>query len=130
MKNERFLLLPERERNAKFKAALNTKSEGGLTGDEIQEILNFLPADKQYEILIYHKMDEFCQKITRMKGIKKRLILGDDFQGFRNKAGNLVCDVPSQAVAIEVWKKISLEQRSQLHILIPPERCRKEQECL
>lgn len=130
MKNERFLLLPEKERNAKFRAALNTKSEGGLTGDEIQEILNLLPADKQYEILVYHKTDEFCLGIARMKGARKRLILGADFQGFRNQAGKLVCDVQSQAVAIAVRKKTSLEECSQLHILIPPERCRKEQECL
>ena len=130
MKNERFLLLPEQERNAKFKAALNTKSEGGLTGDEIQEIINLLPADKQYEILVYHKTDEFCLGVARMKGARKRLILGADFQGFRNQAGKLVCDVQSQAVAIAVRKKTSLEECSQLHILIPPERCRKEQECL
>lgn len=130
MKNKGFLLLPEKERNAKFRAALNTKSEGGLTGDEIQEILNFLPADKQYEILVYHKTDEFCLGVTRMKGARKRLILGTDFQGFRNEAGKLVCDVQSQAVAIAVRKRTSLEECSQLHILIPPERCRKEQECL
>lgn len=130
MKNEGFLLLTEQERNAKFKAALNTKSEGGLTGDEIQEILNLLPADKQYEILVYHKTDEFCLGVAQMKGARKRLILGTDFQGFRNQAGKLVCDVQSQAVAIAVRKKTSLEECSQLHILIPPERCRKEQECL
>lgn len=130
MKNEGFLLLTEQERNAKFRAALNTKSEGGLTGDEIQEILNLLPADKQYEILVYHKTDEFCLGVARMKGARKRLILGADFQGFRNQAGKLVCDVQSQAVAIAVRKKTSLEECSQLHILIPPERCRKEQECL
>lgn len=126
MKNERFLLLQEKERNAKFRAALNTKSEGGLTGDEIQEILNLLPSDKQYEILVYHKTDEFCLGVTRMKEARKRLILGSDFQGFRNQAGKLVCDVQSQAVAIAVRKKTSLEECSQLHILIPPERCRKE----
>lgn len=130
MKNEGFLLLTEQERNAKFRAALNTKSEGSLTGDEIQEILNLLPADKQYEILVYHKTDEFCLGVARMKGARKRLILGADFQGFRNQAGKLVCDVQSQAVAIAVRKKTSLEECSQLHILIPPERCRKEQECL
>lgn len=130
MKNKGFLLLTEQERNAKFRAALNTKSEGGLTGDEIQEILNLLPADKQYEILVYHKTDEFCLGVTQMKGARKRLILGTDFQGFRNQAGKLVCDVQSQAVVIAVRKKTSLEECSQLHILIPPERCRKEQECL
>lgn len=130
MKNKGFLLLTEQERNAKFRAALNTKSEGGLTGDEIQEILNLLPADKQYEILVYHKTDEFCLGVARMKGARKRLILGADFQGFRNQAEKLVCDVQSQAVAIAVRKKTSLEECSQLHILIPPERCRKEQECL
>lgn len=130
MKNKGFLLLTEQERNAKFRAALHTKSEGGLTGDEIQEILNLLPAGKQYEILVYHKTDEFCLGVTRMKGARKRLILGADFQGFRNEAGKLVCDVQSQAVAIAVRKKTSLEECSQLHILIPPERCRKEQECV
>lgn len=130
MKNERFLLLPEKERNAKFRAALNTKSEGGLTAEEIQEILHVLPADKQYEILVYHETDEFCLGVTRMKGARKRLILGADFQGFKNQAGKLVCDMQSKAVAIAVRKKTSLEECSQLHILIPPERCRKEQECL
>lgn len=130
MTNERFLLLTEQERNAKFRAALNTKSGGGLTGDEIQEILHVLPADKQYEILIYHRTDEFCLGITRIKGARKRLILGADFQGFRNQEGRLGCDVQSQAVAIAVRKKTSLEECSQLHIFIPPERCRKEQECL
>lgn len=88
------------------------------------------PADKQYEILVYHKTDEFCLGVARMKGARKRLILGADFQGFRNQAEKLVCDVQSQAVAIAVRKKTSLEECSQLHILIPPERCRKEQECL
>lgn len=130
MKNEGFLLLPEQERNAKFRAALNTKSGGGLTGDEIQEILHVLPSDRQYEILVYHKTNEFCLGVAQMKGARKRLILGTDFQGFRNEAGKLVCDVQSQAVAIAVRKKTSLEECSQLHILIPPERCRKEQECL
>ena len=130
MTNERFLLLTEQERNAKFRAALNTKSQGGLTGDEIQEILHVLPADKQYEILVYHKTDEFCLGVTRIKGTRKQLILGVDFHGFKNQAGKLVCDVQSQAVAIAVRKKTPMEECSQLHILIPPERCRKEQECL
>ena len=130
MTNRQFLLLTEQERNAKFKAALNTKSEGGLTGDEIQEILHALPADKQYEILVYHKPDDFSTGVARMKGARKRLILGTDFQGFKNQAGKLVCDMQSQAVAIMVRKKTALEECSQLHILVPPERCRKEQECL
>ena len=130
MKNERFLLLPEKERNAKFRAALNTKSEGGLTAEEVQEILHALPADKQYEILVYHETEEFCLGVTRMKGARKRLILGADFQGFKNQAGKLLCDMQSKAVAIVVRKKTSLEECSQLHILIPQERCRKEQECL
>ncbi len=43
MKNKGFLLLTEQERNAKFKAALTTKTGGGLTRDEIQEILHVLP---------------------------------------------------------------------------------------
>ena len=64
MKNKGFLLLTEQERNAKFKAALTTKTEGRLTGDEIQEILHILPADKQYEILVYQKADEFCLGVT------------------------------------------------------------------
>lgn len=130
MKNERFLLLPEKERNAKFRAALNTKSEGGLTAEEIQEILHVLPADKQYEILVYHETEEFCLGVTRMKGARKRLILGADFQGFKNQAGKLLCDMQSKAVAIVVRKKTSLEECNQLHILIPQERCRKEKECL
>lgn len=130
MKNERFLLLPEKERKAKFKAALNAKSEGGLTMDEIQEIIHVLPADKQYEILVYHKTDEFCLGVTQMEGAKKRLILGADFQGFKNQAGKLVCDMQSQTVAIAVRKETSLEECSQLHIFIPPKCCRKEQECL
>ncbi len=130
MKNKGFLLLTEQERNAKFKVALHTKTGGRLTGDEIQEILHVLPADKQYEILVYQKADEFCLGVTRMKGARKRLILGTDFRTFRSRSGKLVCDVKSQAVAIAVRKKSSLEECSQLHILIPPERCRKEQECL
>ncbi len=130
MKNKGFLLLTEQERNAKFKAALHTKTRGGLTGDEIQEILHVLPADKQYEILVYQKADEFCLGVTRMKGARKRLILGTDFQAFRSQSGKLEYDVQSHAVAIAVRKKSSLEECSQLHILIPSERCRKEQECL
>lgn len=120
MKNKGFLLLTEQERNAKFKAALNTKSGGGLTGDEIQEILQALPPDKQYEILVYHRTDEFCLGVAKMKGARKRLVLGADFQGFKNQAGKLVCDMQSKAVAIVVRKKTSLEECSQLHILIPP----------
>lgn len=126
MKNKGFFLLTEQERNAKFKAALHTKTGGGLTGDEIQQILYVLPADRQYEILVYHQTDEFCLGVTQMKGARKRLILGTDFQAFRSRSGKLECDVQSHAVAIAVRKKSSLEECSQLHILIPPERCRKE----
>lgn len=130
MRNKGFFLLTEQERSAKIRAVLNTKSGGGLTGDEIQEILHSLPPDKQYEILIYHNPDDFCMGVTRMKGAKKRLILGTDFQGFKSRAGKLVCDMQTKAVAILVRKKTSLEECSQLHIFVPPERCRKEQECL
>ena len=130
MTNRRFLLLTEQERNAKFKAALHAKSEGSLTGDEIQKILRVLPPDKQYEILVYHKEDEFCLGVARLKGAKKRLILGEDSRTFRNQLGKLEYEATSQAVAIAVWKKTSLEECSQLHILIPPGRCRKEQESL
>lgn len=130
MTNQRFLLLTEQERNAKFKAALNTKSGGSLTGNEIQEILHALPADKQYEILVYHNPDDFCLGVARTKGARKRLILGADFQGFKNQAGKLVCDMQSGAVAIMVKKKTALEECNQLHIFVPPERCRKEQERL
>lgn len=130
MTNRQFLLLTEQERNAKFKAALNTKSEGGLTGDEIQEILHALPADKQYEILVYHKPDDFSTGVARMKGARKRLILGKDFQRFTSQAGKPVCGIQSGAVAIMVKKKTALEECNQLHIFVPPERCRKEQERL
>lgn len=130
MKNKGFLLLTEQERNAKFRAALNTKSGGGLTAEEIQEILHVLPADKQYEILVYHETDEFCLGVTRMEGARKQLILGAGLQGIGNRDGKLVCGMPSRAAAIMVRKKTALEEYSQLHIFVPPERCRKEQERL
>lgn len=130
MKNKGFLLLTEQERNAKFKAALSTKSGGGLTGDEIKKILQALPPDKQYEIMVYHRTDDFCMGVARMEGARKRLILGTDFRGLRNRDGKLVCGIPSGAVAVMVRKKTTMEECSQLHIFVPPERCRKEQECL
>ena len=88
MKNEDFLSLTDQERTAKFKAVLNTRSQGGLTGDEIQEILHVLPADKQYEILIYHKTDEFSMKIARMKGAKSGSFWGMIFMDSETRQGN------------------------------------------
>lgn len=128
MTNKQFLLLTERKRKAKFKAALKEKSKGGLTGDEIQKLLHILPAKKQYEILVYHRADAFCAGVMRLKGAEKQLILGKDSVSFANQEEKLVWNTASRTVAVMVSKQTALEEYSQLHIFIPPKRCGKERE--
>lgn len=125
MVNQKFSLLSEKERKAKFKAVLNTKAKGGLTGEEIQELLQILPANQQYEIIIYHGLDDFCGNICQAEG-RKRLVLGTAYVETGNKTGKFVCDVQSETIAITIQKQTESEKWNQLHIFIPTERYRKE----
>ena len=122
MTNEDFLLLTEEERNEKFKAVLAKKSEGGLTGKEIGEIISILSADQQYEIVIHHSQDDFCAGITKRDGTRKRLILGVEKVGCRNGTEGLCFSEYSGTIAVTVRKHTALEECNELHILIPPER--------
>lgn len=126
MVNQKFSLLSEKEKKAKFKAVLNTKAKGGLTGEEIHQILQILPVNQQYEILIYHSLDDFCEGICQTEGTRKRLVLGAAYVRTRNEEEKFVCDVQSETIAITIQKQTESEEWNQLHIFIPPERYRKE----
>lgn len=124
MTNEAFLLLSEKKRNAKFKAVLNTKTKGCLTDEELRGILYAVPANRQYEIVVYHDPDDFCQGITRTEGARRRLVLGTSLVEVRK----LDYDTQVQTMAVTIRKKMDSEELNQLHILIPSERCRKDVE--
>lgn len=126
MTNRAFLHLTERERNAKFKAVLNTKVEGSLMEEEIQEILHSVPANRQYEIKVYHEPDDFCEGITKPEGAEIRMVLGTSCIGTTNQMGKLVCDMQSGTIAVTVRKRTLTGECNQLHIFIPPGRSRKE----
>lgn len=127
MTNRAFLHLTEKKKHAKFKAVLNTKVEGSLTQEEIQEILHTVPTSRQYEIMVYHEPDDFCEGVTKSDGAEIRLILGASCIGAANQMGKLVCDMQSGIIAVTVRNRIATDEYNQLHIFIPPDRCRKEQ---
>ena len=60
MRNAAFCLLTEAEKNSKFRAILNDKTERTLTAEEMGSILLCVSPHKQCSIVVHNDADKSC----------------------------------------------------------------------
>lgn len=123
MTNEAFQLLTEAERQAKFKAVLNSKTEGCLTGEELNDILLIISLRQQYSVKVYRDVQEFHRKLAIFDDSLSQTIFGQVMEENRQISGSLLGD--KQAAAVLVTKMAVDGMVHQIHIFIPPERLQK-----
>ena len=99
MRNAAFCLLTEAEKNSKFRAILNDKTERTLTAEEMGSILLCVSPHKQCSIVVHNDADN------------------------DNTRGELYC--PTLPAAILLKNQADESSAHQLHIYIPPSRLRK-----
>lgn len=123
MRNEAFYLLTETEKQAKFRAILNDKTNRTLTDEELRSILLCFSAEKQYSIVVHNEADRFRQVLQLSSGFRGKTVLGQALVSHDNTRGELYC--PARPAAILLNKPADESSIIQLHIYIPPSRLRK-----
>ncbi len=123
MRNEAFYLLTEAEKQAKFRAILNDKTNRALTDEELRSILLCFSAEKQYSIVVHSEVDKFRQVLQLSSGFRGKTVLGQVLVSRDNTRGELYC--PALPAAILLNNQADESSASQLHIYIPPSRLRK-----
>ncbi len=123
MKNEIFCLLSEKEKNTKFKTAINYKTDGCLTEEELRSILLCISLHRQYDILVYWDKEEFRRVLRTTNGIRGKTILGQAIVGNEKIPGELFDS--SQAAAVMLYDTLERSSRNDICIFIPKERRQK-----
>lgn len=123
MTNESFKLLSEEEKNTKFRAILNTRTDGALSGEEMRSLLLCVSPKRQYIIKVCHDKDVFRNVLQLADGYTGRTVLGQAFVSHEGNRGELFCTTRPAAV---ILRKCADEvSPCQLHIFVPPERLQK-----
>ena len=123
MRNGDFYLLTETEKQAKFRAILNDKTERTLTAEELRSILLCFSAEKQYSIVVHNEADRFRQVLQLSSGFRGKTVLGQVLVSHDKTRGELYC--PALPAAILLKNQADESSAIQLHIYIPPSRLRK-----
>ena len=123
MTNESFNLLSEEEKNTKFRAILNTRTDGALSEEEMRSLLLSVSPNKQYGIKVHHDKNAFFEVLQLTDGYKGRTVLGQVTVSHGENCGELYCTTRPAAVILQ--RCIDEENLCQLHIFIPTERIRK-----
>ena len=123
MRNGDFYLLTETEKQAKFRAILNDKTNRTLTDEELRSILLCFSAEKQYSIVVHNEADRFRQVLQLSSGFRGKTVLGQVLVSHDNTRGELYC--PTLPAAILLKNQADESSAHQLHIYIPPSRLRK-----
>lgn len=123
MTNEVFLLLSEDERQAKLRAVLMSRTEGGLTNEELEDILRAAIPKRQYGVKVYQDAKAFCHDLALPDGCRGRTILGQVMAGSGQKPGMLFCE--TRAAAVLIKNQAEESESYQIYIFIPPERLQK-----
>lgn len=122
MTNESFKLLSEEEKNTKFRAILNTRTDGALSGEEMRSLLLCVSPKRQYSIKVYYDKEAFRNVLQLAEGYTGRTVLGQAFVSHEGN-GELFCTTrPAAVILRKCADEVSL---SQLHIFVPPERLQK-----
>ena len=69
MRNQAFCLLTETDRNLKFRAILNTRTDGCLTDDELRSVLLCISPTKQYRICVHRDSGAFRQ-VLQLRAVR------------------------------------------------------------
>lgn len=123
MRNAAFCLLTEAEKNSKFRAILNEKTERTLTDDETRTILLCISPDQQYSIVIHNDAERFRKVLQLSSGFRGKTVLGQVLVSHDNMRGELYC--PALPAAVLLKNATDENSVNQLHIYIPPSRLRK-----
>lgn len=123
MRNAAFCLLTETEKNSKFRAILNEKTERALTREELRSILLCVSPHRQYSIKVHSDADRFREVLQLSSGFRGKTVLGQVLVSHDNARGELYC--PAQPAAIILNNSADESSTNQLHIYIPPSRLRK-----
>ena len=123
MRNAAFCLLTEAEKNSKFRAILNDKTERTLTAEEMGSILLCVSPRKQCSIVVHNDADKFREVLQLSSGFRGKTVLGQVLVSHDNTRGELYC--PTLPAAILLKNQADESSAHQLHIYIPPSRLRK-----
>lgn len=123
MRNHSFGLLSEEKKKSKFRAILNTRTNGCLTGEELNKITHSIVPRRQYSIKVYYDAAAFLGVLHIEEGCQTKTILGQGLVRFGDLRGELACT--SDPVAIIVHKLADGGSINKLHIYIPSERLKR-----
>lgn len=123
MRNDTFRLLSPEEKKSKFRAILNTRTEGRLTEDELRIILQVHSPEKQYSIKVFNEKDAYTAVLQLPKGHRGRTLFGQVFSSYEDQPGELVS--PSRSAAIIAFNPAEPTSIQQLLLYIPQERIQK-----
>lgn len=123
MTNETFKLLTEDEKQTKFKAVLNAKTNGCLTEEEMRDILLSASLHKQYSIIICQNSEVFTSRLTLADNWHGRTVFGQALLGRTDCPGRLFRI--DEAAAVMLCDTADADATRMLYIYIPENRFQK-----
>ena len=128
MRNQAFCLLPETDRNLKFRAILNTRTNGCLTDEELRSIMLCVSPAKQYCIRVYRDSGAFRQVLQLRDGFRGKTVFGQALASHGTTPGELYNR--AQSAAIILTNQADDSMGDELLIYIPPDLHAKGQKVL
>lgn len=128
MRNQAFCLLTETDRNLKFRAILNTRTDGCLTDDELRSVLLCISPTKQYRICVHRDSGAFRQVLQLRDGFRGKTVFGQALASHGNTPGELYDH--AQSAAIILTNQADENTANELHIYLPPDLHAKGQKVL
>ena len=128
MRNQAFCLLTETDRNLKFRAILNTRTDGCLTDDELRSILLCISPTKQYRICVHRDSGAFRQVLQLRDGFRGKTVFGQALASHGATPGELYDH--AQSAAIILTNQADENTANELHIYLPPDLHAKGQKVL
>ena len=128
MRNQAFCLLTETDRNLKFRAILNTRTDGCLTDDELRSVLLCISPTKQYRIWVHRDSGAFRQVLQPRAGFRGKTVFGQALASYGTTPGELYDR--AQSAAIILTNQADENTANELHIYLPPDLHAKGQKVL
>ena len=128
MRNQAFCLLTETDRNLKFRAILNTRTDGCLTDDELRSVLLCISPTKQYRICVHRDSGAFRQVLQLRDGFRGKTVFGQVLASHGATPGELYDR--AQSAAIILTNQADENTANELHIYLPPDLHAKGQKVL
>ena len=128
MRNQAFCLLTETDRNLKFRAILNTRTDGCLTDDELRSVLLCISPTKQYRIYVHRDSGAFRRVLQLRDGFRGKTVFGQALASHGTTPGELYDR--AQSAAIILTNQADENTANELHIYLPPDLHAKGQKVL